>query len=300
MDNPVLTGLGVLLAMLLGGFLWGSRRQHSSKGMFDDEMTLDKHLTDISGKMSTSSEPVLNISDPGRFEAGTPESMETTAHDEASDPVTEADVYLAYGRIQQAEDVLQAALRDDPGNLAVRAKLLRVYHAAGNVAAFDSTASEFRESVPEDDSQWKRIVALGYELSPGNELYRSAMPVTDEEDNAGDFDMDLSGLDEVSSRAAMTAGEDAGDLGLNVDAEASEAENYPESLEFTLDDALEDEIQSEGLLASTDEVATKLDLARAYLDMEDPEGARSILQEVLEEGNEEQKGEAESLISNIA
>jgi FimV-like protein len=34
--------------------------------------------------------------------------------------------------------------------------------------------------------------------------------------------------------------------------------------------------------------------------MEDPEGARSILQEVLEEGNEEQKSEAESLISNIA
>jgi pilus assembly protein FimV len=85
-----------------------------------------------------------------------------------------------------------------------------------------------------------------------------------------------------------------------MDAEASEAEHLPESIEFTLDDALEDEAQSEGLLASTDEVATKLDLARAYLDMEDPEGARSILQEVLEEGNEEQKNEAESLISNIA
>ena len=73
----------------------------------------------------------------------------------------------------------------------------------------------------------------------------------------------------------------------------------PEVLEFTLDDTPEDEHDGEGLLASTDEVATKLDLARAYLDMEDPEGARSILQEVLEEGSTEQKSEAESLISKI-
>jgi pilus assembly protein FimV len=299
-DNPVLAGLGVLVAMLLGGFLWSSRRQPSSKGMFDDEMTLDKHLSGASPEASTSSEPVLNISDPGRFDEAAPESLETSASDGATDPITEADVYLAYGRIQQAEDVLQAALRDDPGNLAVRGKLLSVYHAAGNVAAFDSAASEFRESVPEDDSHWKKIAALGYELSPGNELYHSAKPGAGEDENVSDFDMDLYGLDGVSSRAAMTADEDAGDLGLNMDAEASEAEHLPESIEFTLDDALEDEAQSEGLLASTDEVATKLDLARAYLDMEDPEGARSILQEVLEEGNEEQKNEAESLISNIA
>jgi pilus assembly protein FimV len=77
-------------------------------------------------------------------------------------------------------------------------------------------------------------------------------------------------------------------------------DQLPDELEFAMDDAIEDEIESEGLLASSDEVATKLDLARAYLDMEDPEGARSILQEVLEEGNEEQKNEAESLISKIA
>jgi len=300
MDNPVLAGLGVLVAMLLGGFLWGSRRQQSSKGMFDDEMTLDKHLTEVSGEKSKSSERLLNISDPGRFDEGARDSLEVTAPYEATDPITEADVYLAYGRIQQAEDVLQAALRDDPGNLAVRAKLLRVFHSAGNAAAFDKAASEFRESVPEDDSQWKRIAALGYELSPGNELYRSAKPGTGDDENAVDFDMDLSGLDDVSFRDAMTAGEDAGDLGMNMDTEASEVDTLPESLEFTLDDALEDESQSEGLLASTDEVATKLDLARAYIDMEDPEGARSILQEVLEEGDEEQKSEAESLISKIA
>ena len=48
-----------------------------------------------------------------------------------------------------------------------------------------------------------------------------------------------------------------------------------------------------------DAVGTKLDLARAYLDMGDPEGARSMLQEVLAEGNATQQGEARRLLAEI-
>lgn len=48
------------------------------------------------------------------------------------------------------------------------------------------------------------------------------------------------------------------------------------------------------------EVGTKLDLARAYVDMGDPDGARSILEEVLEEGNEQQKVEAQSLLDSLS
>ncbi len=48
-----------------------------------------------------------------------------------------------------------------------------------------------------------------------------------------------------------------------------------------------------------DEVSTKLDLARAFIDMGDTEGARGSLEEVLSEGNEEQKAEAKSLLENI-
>jgi len=81
----------------------------------------------------------------------------------------------------------------------------------------------------------------------------------------------------------------------------------PESIEFNLDDtgaeavSFEDqEDESEGLLDSADEVTTKLDLARAYIDMGDPEGARSILTEVMEEGSDEQKREADTIISQLA
>jgi len=49
--------------------------------------------------------------------------------------------------------------------------------------------------------------------------------------------------------------------------------------------------------ATMSEVGTKLDLARAYIDMGDPEGARSILDEVLKEGNPNQRKEAERLLA---
>jgi pilus assembly protein FimV len=53
-------------------------------------------------------------------------------------------------------------------------------------------------------------------------------------------------------------------------------------------------------LAGTDECATKLDLARAYVDMEDADGARELLQEVIQEGNDEQKSEAKDLIDKLS
>ena len=326
MDNPVLAGLGVLIAMLLGGFLWGSMRKHRSQGLFDDEMTLDKRLTKAGGDEASSTG--LSISDPGKFNEGSPDEMESQASDDVNDPVTEADVYLAYGRIQQAEDVLQAALQDDPENVAIRSKLLRVYHAAGNAAAFNSAAGEFRELVVDDDGQWQRIAALGNELSPGNELYRSETETPAEQDNVVEFDMDLSEPGDTLPQAGEIAEADAAvqelDMGtetvddavqelematetvddavqeLEMATENVETEILPESIEFTLDDEDEYENEAEGLLASADEVATKLELARAYLDMEDPDGARSILQEVIDEGDEEQKSEAQSLISKIA
>jgi pilus assembly protein FimV len=48
-----------------------------------------------------------------------------------------------------------------------------------------------------------------------------------------------------------------------------------------------------------DEVATKIDLARAYMEMEDPEAARIILGEVVEEGNEEQRAEARAMLAQL-
>ena len=293
MDNPLLAGLGVLVALLLGGFLWSSTRQKNHSGIFDEEMTLDKHLSGTassSNKDSTAS--VIEVSD-----SEPEQQLDSEPANDDSDPVTEADVYLAYGRIQQAEDVLQAALAASPDDSAIHLKLLEVYHAAGNIAAFNREASDFRKGVEEEDAVWMQIASMGHALEPDNDLYRAVAIHT--ADANIDFDMDLSSMENLAdqNRPLDDAANDDSDSDL------------PESREINLDEAadmlaaggdLDEEDASEGLLSTAEEVTTKLDLARAYLDMGDPDGARSILGEVMEEGNDEQKNEAEVLISKLA
>jgi pilus assembly protein FimV len=63
---------------------------------------------------------------------------------------------------------------------------------------------------------------------------------------------------------------------------------------------LQMDAEEAGELPFGDEVSTKLDLARAYIDMGDSEGARSTLEEVLSEGNDEQKREAQDLIDQLS
>ncbi|HWT69669.1 MAG TPA: FimV/HubP family polar landmark protein [Pseudomonas sp.] len=71
---------------------------------------------------------------------------------------------------------------------------------------------------------------------------------------------------------------------------------------FTVDDALAtvDEEPEFDFLSGTDEVATKLDLAQAYIDMGDNDGARDILNEVVSEGDDGQKSEAREMLSRLA
>jgi len=113
-------------------------------------------------------------------------------------------------------------------------------------------------------------------------------------------DMDLGDLD---------LGEDAGDLsselGLDETVDFGGAEN--EVTEEMKDDAASFDLGEEmdleedlGLPDSEDEVSTKLDLAKAYIDMGDNDGAKSTLEEVMNEGDDDQKKEAQDLLSQIS
>lgn len=65
-------------------------------------------------------------------------------------------------------------------------------------------------------------------------------------------------------------------------------------------DAMAAETEDSFAASPEDEVSTKLDLASAYIEMGDPDGARSILEEVLEEGNDMQKQEAQKLLAQVS
>ena len=78
------------------------------------------------------------------------------------------------------------------------------------------------------------------------------------------------------------------------------AEPFADAVKFDADDAIEQGDEPEfDFLSGADETATKLDLAQAYIDMGDDEGARDILGEVLSEGNTEQKTEAKEMLSRL-
>jgi pilus assembly protein FimV len=231
-----------------------------------------------------------------------PSDISPLQGDETSDPLTEADVFIAYGRVQQAEDVIKNALQGDPDNHDFKMKLIEIYHAAGNSDAFDAQAAAFRETVDEDDPHWQRVASMGYELSPANPLYQAAMSQSPVRDGEVDFDMDLAGMEESTTGSENSdAADDA--IGLDFDTGAKSASDSAENIDFNLDELNpqeEEEDLAEGLLQESDEIGTKLDLARAYMDMGDPDGARGILEEVIEEGNNDQKTEAENLIAQLA
>lgn len=87
------------------------------------------------------------------------------------DPVAEADVYLAYGRDLQAEEILKEALRSDPARVAIRSKLLEVYAKRADTKAFEAQARQLLEQTGGEGEEWDKTVELGRSIDPANALY---------------------------------------------------------------------------------------------------------------------------------
>jgi pilus assembly protein FimV len=93
------------------------------------------------------------------------------------DPVAEADVYIAYGRDAQAEEILKEALRTHPERYPVRLKLLEIYAARKDQRAFEAQAKELHTMTRGQGDEWAQAAALGLSIDPLNPLYaHSAVP----------------------------------------------------------------------------------------------------------------------------
>jgi len=92
------------------------------------------------------------------------------------DPVAEADVYIAYGRDAQAEEILKEALRTHPERHAVRLKLLEIYAARKDLRAFETQARELHGMTGGEGDDWAQAAALGLGIDPANPLYANAAP----------------------------------------------------------------------------------------------------------------------------
>ncbi len=105
------------------------------------------------------------------FSANTMEGLQTDIGE--IDPISEADVYLAYGRYSQAEEILVDALKTDDSREEYHSKLLEVYHAAGEKEKFLEAAEKFHASSDKmaTNPAWSKVCAMGLELLPGAALF---------------------------------------------------------------------------------------------------------------------------------
>ena len=90
------------------------------------------------------------------------------------DPVAEADVYIAYGRDAQAEEILKEALRVHPDRHPVRLKLLEIYAGRKDARAYEAQASELYSITKGQGDEWAQAAAMGSGIDPDNPMYVAA------------------------------------------------------------------------------------------------------------------------------
>jgi len=365
-DDPIILAamIAVLLAVLAIVWLVMQRRRNNMQ--FPESI--------LSSKPAVSTTTTAATAETSLLSDFAPSAMDGALESDSSevDPSSEADVYIAYGKHQQAEELLLNSIEQEPERLDLRLKLMEVYHATGDADSFATHAAKLNDSMDDQNTAlWDKAVVMGRELCPGNALFGKADSGTEDDfsdlEGIGDLDDDLDlsldmdevtsatdsdseklnidnddlsldmelasfesstdedddltleiddlslDMDDTSSDTKETASEseaaiDFGELELDEnELDDTPASTEPEtkedaSLDLDVDDMMSEDMalsDTDDAMLGMDEVATKLDLAKAYIDMGDPDGARAILDEVLTEGNDSQQTEAKTLIDQL-
>jgi pilus assembly protein FimV len=370
LDEPLYLGGGAAALLLLGGIAFMLKRRKKNAWIEEDGRSTED-VGEITGRMAA---PVMPSPDTGDF-TGTTSQAAAAPQPDNVDPISEADLFLNFGRDVQAEEILKEALQSMPNNHQIHLKLLGIYAARKDANSFSTIARQLQGSG--DDDAWQQAVAMGRKLEPDNPMYGGGfrsmedtgsatvqMPafkaapgpenVPKEQPSALDFDFDVGAsaaqeapspeqdfLDATQKTSIMTADGNLVAQGMEMDFDITSTNpSMPETeaekpaddgaMAFTLDFPVEKATEkpaaavlsdiglagislnfddlaapsgpaTEGSAAASkgdqwQEVETKLDLAKAYHEMGDLSGAREILEEVLREGDNEQREAAQNLI----
>jgi pilus assembly protein FimV len=349
-DNWIyLAGGGLLIAALVGGFLFVRRRKAGAEAGPSSAMTSafpsDLKPTTGTGKAGGGLVDTGNSSFLTDFDKTGPGAIDT---DEV-DPVAEAEVYIAYGRDAQAEEILKEAMARDKSRHEIPLKLLEIYHARKSATAFETVAKELHASVGESSPVWQKAAAMGAQIDPNNPLYAGAAasgatyapaapapkPDVDFSADSGggsapapDFDLNADSKPQTPDLPTESA--PAMDFNLDSspaphsDVHAEPAKEEKPAFDFDISgldfpgskpaaapapaasssssgniDLADLSLDSPAGGDGGEAVGTKLELAKAYLEIGDKDGAREILNEVAKEGSSAQKEEAKKLISSL-
>ncbi|ACV26898.1 FimV/HubP family polar landmark protein [Kangiella koreensis] len=259
-----------------------------------------------------------------------------TLEESSSDPVGEADILIARGKMTEAKNVLEKALSKTPKNDEIRVKYMEILASQKNAQKFHELKKGLSKDFDHDSKLGLKVASLTSLVEPP----KPAEPVVkqkslpdeddvfgyDDENKGKEVNVDLSAELEATEEPEVetTSSSDSLDFDLSdfekeVEATAQEdkvkadsvvdtAEASDSGLEFSLDSDDENLVTQEPSESSAtsvaeesgvseDEVQTKLELAKAYIEMGDEESAKDILQEVQKEGNAKQSEEAGKLLA---
>ncbi len=388
-EDPVaLAGLGGVVLLLLGYGAWAWRKKKKSQTTKFQDSVLGAasgpggaSVFDNAGAQQAPATPPPPQAQIDASETSVSGVSVGAAESDEVDPIAEADVYMAYGRDAQAEEILKESLGKDPNRIAVHAKLLELYANRKDAKSFEQTALKLKGLTNSSGPEWDKAMALGHSIDPGNGLYGSGGAVPEAAAPAGaapalDFDIGggaapaaaeakpaAPGLDfDLGSTSAIPKSdfEAGGTLKLDADEtkaasggldfdiggaaaddgdktmllppkKAAEARHDPDAtvaMDFDLNlDLGGTKSEAPAAAPAADapfdigglsldlgqpagagtggsdpkwqEVATKLDLAKAYQEMGDKDGARELLNEVVKEGDGAQKSQAEQMLSGL-
>lgn len=235
------------------------------------------------------------------------------------DAIAEADVYIAYGRDEQAEEILRDALREQPQRHALRVKLLEIYASRRDRNAFGDVATELCALTGGKGSAWEQAAQMGQMLDPGNPLYGS-LPQAMDAIAQRNSPAPLQAVPSAGKEGGRSpAGSSVDDFGLKLEGLLDEQRREqgkppapmqtaaaPATPDFSLSglgrgDAggrrIEPTLKGEPDHAA---LSTKLDLAQACEEIGDHEGARELLAEVAAARDPELSRRAQDLLRKLA
>lgn len=169
MDNLQYVGIAAATLLAGGGALFAARRRRKFEvpkeetiAVDDPAATAQSLIEETGGQSVDTSNSVFN----SNF-APSASQLDTNE----VDPVAEADVYIAYGRDAQAEEILKEALRVHPERHPARLKLLEIYTARKDLRGFEEQAEELYSLTRGQGDEWTQAAAMGQALDPANPLY---------------------------------------------------------------------------------------------------------------------------------
>lgn len=173
LQEPLYLGGGAAAILGLGGLAFFMRRRKNKQT--EAGKSPDEDIGSVSANMAI---PEVSSPETGDFTVHSGDTLSlNSASGSDDDPISEADLFLSFGRDAQAEEILKEALQTSSNKTPIKLKLLEIYAARKDAKSFEAIAAPLKNDG--DDKVWQQVVAMGRKFDPKNALYGGGANVED-------------------------------------------------------------------------------------------------------------------------